>query len=227
MPLKDQGGGQKCSACAELSERRSQCSTTEERKQVDAEKQQHIDIVKADRAINQRGNKRASAENNFLKATADKNILKIMIDGMDQSKFSLPRHGRMVGTADFSKLWRPAIHVVGVLVWGLWEMYFLMEADCPKDSSMNCTLVSRALDLTKQLLDEMGDQFGFPQHLIVSADNTPRESKNAFFATYLAWLQFLQCSHTHTTSWTKDSQQWRSKSREQHPSRTLMAYRSF
>ncbi len=68
----------------------------------------------------------------------------------------------MVGTSEFSKLWLPNIHVVGVLIWGLWVMYFLMGADQPKDSSRNCSLIARAIDLTMAQLNDWGVRYSIP-----------------------------------------------------------------
>jgi len=64
-----------------------------------------------------------------------------------------------------------------------------MGHDHPKDSTMNCNLIARALDKTMELLNEWGDKYSMPGHLLVSADNTPRESQNSNMATFLAYLQ--------------------------------------
>ena len=63
--------------------------------------------------------------------------MKIMIDGMDQAKFCLPRNKKLAATSDASKHWKPALHVTGVITWGLQELYFLLPSSVPKDSNTN------------------------------------------------------------------------------------------
>ena len=96
------------------------------------------------------------------------------------------------------------------------EFYGIMPFDTPKDASMNCTLLARILDLTAAHLRELGDTYGFPAHLCINVDNTPRESKNSHFAAFLSFLihkrvfrsiccEYLQVDHTHTMNWIRDS----------------------
>ncbi len=73
-------------------------------------------------------------------------MMKIQIDGMDQSKFCVPRVRRLMSTSEFSRCWRPAIHVVGVLVWNELEYYTLLPPDSAKDSNMQCSIVARVLE---------------------------------------------------------------------------------
>ena len=68
-----------------------------------------------------------------------------MLDGMDQQKFSMPRAKRLNGTAEYGKSWKSNVHVVGAIVWGIAEIYFLLPMDIPKDSSMECTLLRPCL----------------------------------------------------------------------------------
>ena len=102
------------------------------------------------------------------------------------------------------------MHISGGIIHGLLEWYGIMAADTPKDASMNCTILSRLLDLTASQLTDLGDAYGFPGHLCISCDNTPREAKNSFFASFLSYLvhrrlfksvqcEFLQVDHTHNS----------------------------
>ena len=56
----------------------------------------------------------------------------------------------------WSSLWRPPLHMVGVTVKGLFEQYWVMDQDVPKDSNMECTCLSLALDKAKDLLSQKG-----------------------------------------------------------------------
>ena len=131
-------------------------------------------------------------------------VLKIDMDGMDQAKFKAPRN--ISNAKNMQDLWRPSIHVVGILIWGLIEAYVLMEPDIPKDSSMQITMLCLALNFARQRLTAKG--MDMPLHLVVQADNTCRETKNNPFLTFVGLLvtwgvfksvsvQFHRVGHTH------------------------------
>ncbi|CAE7298360.1 unnamed protein product [Symbiodinium sp. CCMP2592] len=200
LPLKDPGDGTKCSICATLAERKAQCSTKVEREQVNVDLKHHLECVRGDRTVNNRTNKHASEKTVYM---SKDRYMKVMIDGMDQAKFCLPRHRKLAATSDASKRWRPAIHVTGVITWGLLEIYFILPSSVPKDSNMNATILARCLDIAQESLEE-GQSL--PDHLLVQVDNTTRESKNQHFALFLSYLassvfksvecHYLQVSHT-------------------------------
>ena len=208
MPLKNRGQQSKCSICAEISHARTQATEKVARLELDNQKKAHLDICQQDRRINVRGNRLASKPEVWLKHENEDKFCKIQIDGMDQSKFALPRLKRLVGTSLLSKLWRPSVHVVGVICFGVLEYYALLPCDVPKDSNMNATVISRVLDLVANILRAKGERFSFPSTLLLALDNTPREGKNSFFASYLATLiqkkvfrhiqvEYMQVDHTH------------------------------
>ena len=203
LPFKDVAEGTKCNICARLSEERAQCSTKADRDQVDVERHAHLERVRQDRSVNNRTNKQASQDKVFKPEHKSEQFMKIMLDGMDQAKFCLPRHKTLAGTSEMSKRWRPALHVTGAITWGLQEIYFLMPTSAPKDSNMNCKLLARCLDLAQRKLHP--DRC-LPDNLIVQVDNTTRESKNQHFGLFLSYLtgkvfksiecHYLQVSHT-------------------------------
>ena len=154
----------------------------------------------------------------------DNQLLKITIDGMDQAKFRCPRN--LASSAEFDSCFRPQLHMVGTICHGHVEAYFIMETDQAKDADMNCTIISRCLDLLQQGLPRTRQKWGpgtvwpsqpgtawpsqcaLPRTIVVGADNTTRESKNQTFLSFLAHLvarnmfeaaevQFLQTGHTH------------------------------
>ena len=146
-------------------------------------RQAHLERVRQDRSVNNRTNKQASQDKVFKPEHKSEQFMKIMLDGMDQAKFCLPRHKTLAGTSEMSKRWRPALHVTGAITWGLQEIYFLMPTSVPKDSNMNCTLLARCLDLAQRKLHP--DRC-LPDNLIVQVDNTTRESKNQHFGLFLS-----------------------------------------
>ena len=98
------------------------------------------------------------------------------------------------------------MHVVGTIAWGHFDCYFIMNADQKKDSNMECTVVSRTLDLVNNKLASKAH--AMPRSLIVNPDNTTREAKNQHFFTYMSYLkatgkmdatqvEFAEPGHTH------------------------------
>ena len=72
--------------------------------------------------------------------------------------------------------WRPTLHVVGILVWGLFEAYVFMDPDIQKDGNCQSTMLMHALQWAYEALQEKG--LTMPDHLVIQADNTARETKN-------------------------------------------------
>jgi len=201
--FRDIGQGKRCKECARLDEERTLATSTEERAEVSMRKRRHVDEVMADRQVSIRANR--IAEQDAAKPTVDGigQLLKLTIDGMDQAKFRCPRN--LKSSAEFDSLFRPQLHVVGCIAHGHIEAYFVMNGDQAKDASMNCTVISRMLDLVKE---KIGPQCALPRSLLVAADNTTRESKNQIFANFMAMMpcrevfeddavQFLRAGHTH------------------------------
>ena len=92
MPFRSIGQGKRCKECARLDEERLQAISEEEKAQVTAAKQFHIEAVQADRAVNTRGN--SISEIHASKPSPDgcDQLLKCTIDGMDQAKYRCPRN---------------------------------------------------------------------------------------------------------------------------------------
>ena len=76
--------------------------------------------------------------------------------------------------------------MVGVLIAGVAECYFLMDQPMPADSNMELTLLSHALDIAQDLLRVRGR--ALPANLHVQADNTSRELRNQIGAMWAASL---------------------------------------
>jgi hypothetical protein len=200
MRFRNVGQGKRCKVCAKLDHERSQAVTEEERASIGKQKQEHINEVLADRGVTGRTINIAEADAANPNEDGHDQLLAITIDGMDQAKFKVPRN--LASSAEFEALWRPPLHVTGVIVAGHIEAYFISDTDMAKDSNMNATVISRVLDIIHEKLP------GMPRNLAVQADNTTRESKNQYFLQFLSYLvasgkfdvselQFLQVGHTH------------------------------
>lgn len=203
LPFRNIGQGKRCRVCAVIDEERVQATSPDERAQVLKNKITHIQEISADRDVSVRGNRVAERDASQPSVDGINQILKVTIDGMDQAKFRTPRN--LASSAEWSALWRPQLHVVGCIVHGHLEAYYIMDSSLAKDANMNCTVISKVVD---QVLANLDPQFALPRSLIVGADNTTREAKNQHFAGYLAYLvssekfeatecQFMQTGHTH------------------------------
>jgi hypothetical protein len=203
LKFRNEGQGKRCKICARLDQERLQAVTADEKARVGREKKAHIDQVKADREVHVRECRLSEQAAENPSVDGQDQVLKITIDGMDQAKFRCPRN--LSSNAEFDSCWKPQLHVTGAIIHGHLECYFIMNPDQPKDASMNCTVISRCLDLVRAKID---DQYTLPRVLLVQADNTTRESKNQHFCSYMGYLitkevfdgesvEYMVTSHTH------------------------------
>ena len=128
-------------------------------------------------------------------------ILTIISDGMDQSKFRVPRwEGIRVKALD--KFPRPALHVTGCWAHGHALHLAVSNPDVPKDSNANIEVLARMLD-TILLCNK-----SLPHHLHWQLDNSARENKNQKVFRFCMLLvnrgvfrsmslHFLRKGHTH------------------------------
>ena len=205
LQFKGYGQGTRCQLCADLDEERKHCTSKEERASIDIRKRRHYERTDADRSMNVRSNQLSCFPATFQLSNAGSRVVKFMVDGMDQAKFRTPRN--LAASSAFAQCHRPALHLTGVIAFGLLEAFFLLGPDTKKDANMNSTCISMTLDLCRNLLERLGPEYSLPRHAILAADNTPREAKNQIFATFAGSLaqrklfdtievQFMQAGHT-------------------------------
>ena len=156
----------------------------DERANADAEYKAHLKGVFAMRRVDMRFSQ-MSAASCEPGCTLPNRCLHIRIDGLDQAKGRCPRN--LENSKEWSTLWRPQLHIVGVTVEGLFEQYWVMDSDVPKDSNMECTCLSLALDKAKNLLAQKG--LRLPEFISIKYDNTRREGKNQHVAKWMSWIQ--------------------------------------
>ena len=124
-----------------------------------------------------------------------------MADGMDQSKFKVPRWTGMKVKA-LEKFPRPALHVGGCWAHGHALHLGISNPDIPKDSNTNIEIISRSIDAV------LTQQNTLPLHLHLQLDNSCRENKNQkVFRWAMMLIQkgvfrsitlaFLRKGHTH------------------------------
>ena len=174
LGFRSVGQHARCATCARLAKTRRDSPDMAERANADAEYKAHLKGVFAMRRVDMRFSQ-MSARSCEPGCTLANRCLHIRIDGLDQAKGRCPRN--LENSKQWSALWRPQLHIVGVTVEGLFEQYWVMDQDVPKDSNMECTCLSLALDKAKNLLAQKG--LRLPEFISIKYDNTGREGKNS------------------------------------------------
>ena len=96
----------------------------------------------------------------------------VIIDGMDQAKFCVPRHQHM-RAAIFDAFQRPRLHVSGLICHGHHLLMSVSEPNLKKDANTCLEMLGHSMTL----LEQSGVQLS-AAHLHVQCDNTSRELKN-------------------------------------------------
>ena len=107
--------------------------------------------------------------------------LVLILDGMDQCKFSYPR-STVTTAKEVSTLQKPRLHIVGALLHGFMMFFALSSHLYPKDSSVMNEIIAH-------LLTEVGKKVRLSDHHVhIVADNTSRETKNSTTVRMLSAL---------------------------------------
>ena len=119
----------------------------------------------------------------------DKSMLSVTIvtDGMDQSKFSLPRHEAM-RSKEFASFQRPRLHISAAVCHGWCVVFMITPPETHKDSNTSIELLSHCLTKLKQL-----GAFLPQMHINVQSDNTCRECKNSMMMRWISSLVSSRC----------------------------------
>ena len=141
----------KCSICEKLKMLRKSASLEEQAQQIQAAHGQHVRSVMADRQVDAQCEQLGCDSVNFNMAGCPKvahaqTLLNWTQDHMDQAKFRVPRNTSRAKCLKDS--WRPQIGAGGVIVDGVGKFLYLTDQDMGKNSDMQCTMTSRALEVT-------------------------------------------------------------------------------
>lgn len=168
-----------CPHCTRLREWRRLATCEADREKIATERIEHVTRILLDRAVNARLNEIAARTmgEGPTKLPTDICQIALTIDGMDQAKFKVPRWGPRGNSKELQPLWRPQLHVHGVLIYGCLEAFFLCNLNIPKDANMQCTCMARALHLASKVADARA--LNMPRFWRSHFDNTSSEGKNA------------------------------------------------
>lgn len=96
----------------------------------------------------------------------------VIADGMDQTKFSLPRSAVLQGK-EFSTMQKVKLHIALAICHGRFILFSISNADCKKDPNASIELLSHGLTLLQRQGQDLPTTDLYLQH-----DNCCREFKN-------------------------------------------------
>ena len=135
------------------------------------------------------------------RAKASRDVLVIICDGMDRSKYALPQwySGRAPKDSTLDHISRPELECYACVAHGFRVDIYLADEDMIIGSSWCMDMVMRTVDEVWHQCQRSGQQF--PLDLSIQADNTSREIKNSIAGRTLALLAlhgvFRVCAHNH------------------------------
>ncbi len=142
------------------------------------------------------------------RSRAEQDLLCIIADGMDHSKFAMPQWagGRAPKHTVVDKNNRPTCSLYGVLAHG-WRLdLYISHEGVSGGSEYSCDMVLRTIDAIWKQCQKEGK--AFPLDCSIQGDNTTKELKNSVMGRILALLaahgvfraaahQHLRVGHTH------------------------------
>ena len=133
-------------------------------------------------------------------------VLCIIVDSMDKSKFGMPRFpfGRI--SKDLAKHPRPRLVCTSAVAHGFATCIYLADEAVVHGADACCEVIARTLEHVARICAAEGRPM--PSHLVIQSDNAPAQAKNACFVMFLAnlvakykfqttSLTFLIVGHTH------------------------------
>ena len=165
--------------------------------------EEHKMAERADRRVywSIRAEARVSAQ--YTRPGAIPGVISMIIDGMDQGKFAVPRFP-FTKSKDLEGMQRPRLHVNVAMCHGHEILVTVSDANFPKDTNGTCEVIAH-------MLTRLSRQQQVAVHrcaLHVQLDNTSAQNKNNILLGVLAWLttrgrtlaseaDFLRKGHTH------------------------------
>lgn len=133
------------------------------------------------------------------RAIHQKDIICMIIDSMDRSKFRMPRFpdGRRPKSLETRK--RPELEVTAAIVHGRAVLVYVTDEDATTGSDWSLEVLSLALDRVFRMGQEANQPW--PAHLRLWTDNTPKERVSKFLLnvfcfpgfTYTCGVSFTAC----------------------------------
>ena len=133
-------------------------------------------------------------------------VLCIIIDSMDKTKFGVPRYPFSDKPKELDGFVRPKLVCTAALAHGWVTSVFLNDDVVNHGADAFVEVVLQVLEQVSQVSQETGRPM--PEHLVIQADNTSSQCKNSLATTFMALmvarykfvttnLFFLRVGHTH------------------------------
>lgn len=130
----------KCDQCTMYKLHRKKASSESEREEIQRCYMDHLKGMWADRAIaSQYATQSVWSTSTDTSVPFEKRILFLALDGMDECKYKLPRHTTL--TKSWEAMWRPTMHNVLIITFGLTESFFLADCNIKKDSNCQASVL--------------------------------------------------------------------------------------
>lgn len=118
------------------------------------------------------------------KAETDRNIISIIVDGMDQNATHLPHLKRYNKSA--ANLWHLRTHITGAIVHGFGSYAYTDLLQWPHDPNLTINVLIEIL--LSRFTDLVNNHHSVPRCLYLQLDNCMRENKNRHVLSFLALL---------------------------------------
>ena len=165
----------KCTACTSFDDRIHKSNNPQEVKEIRTQKELHI-VMQEDERIKYYHHRSKSRTN-------PKDSICMIMDGMDQNKTAILNLKRNTSaTANFTPVKMAVISILCHSHSPYCQTFTFPAQSFPKDSSLTCELLSRAIKMIKKTMGYL------PPTLYLQLDNTGRENKNTTVLNFLASL---------------------------------------
>lgn len=128
----------------------------------------------------------AGASGSSERSMRPSDYLLVIIDGMDQAKWRLPRFPELRIPKSAAHLQRPTVVVEAVWVAGHRLDFYLLDKDQHHDSNSIQECLAVSLERVAEFYRSQKSLDSMPRTIILVADNTVREAKNQYLFKYWA-----------------------------------------
>ena len=113
-------------------------------------------------------------------------VLTIVIDGLDKSKFVLPKYEFGRKSADLAKCHRPRVNITGAIAHGWCRGVIISDQQLGTGASFFCEVLCQTIEKVTKM--SQASQVSLPSHLVVLVDNTVAQAKNNEGTQFMAHL---------------------------------------
>lgn len=115
-----------------------------------------------------------------------RDVLTIIIDALDKSKFVLPKYEFGRKSKELDQFQRPAVILTGAIAHGYHRAIYISDEDLHKGGSFFIEVLCQTIEKVYKASQESGESM--PNHLIVVVDNTVAQAKNDEGMVFSGWL---------------------------------------